>query len=238
MIFQLENVSVLRSGKEILHGVSCAVRPATLTFLTGLNGSGKSTLLQAMTGMLPFSGSISFLGRPLSYWTGKAFAQEVAVIHQLQSHPFDFKVRDFIFLGRFPRLGVWGQYHTRDKEIMEASAEIAGVKDFLDRNLPSLSGGELQKVYVAQALAQDTPVLVMDEPSRFLDPLNRLRFYQLLQDLTARGKTIVCVSHDAEIFEIPQARFLGLREGALVWDGVLEEMGVRAFREEVYQLRS
>jgi iron complex transport system ATP-binding protein len=121
---------------------------------------------------------------------------------------------------------------------MEASAEIAGVKDFLDRNLPSLSGGELQKVYVAQALAQDTPVLVMDEPSRFLDPLNRLRFYQLLQDLTARGKTIVCVSHDAEIFEIPQARFLGLREGALVWDGVLEEMGVRAFREEVYQLRS
>jgi ABC-type cobalamin/Fe3+-siderophores transport system ATPase subunit len=119
---------------------------------------------------------------------------------------------------------------------LEQVAAVTGVMPFVDRMLSELSGGELQKVYITQALIQETDVMLLDEPSRFLDPLNRKELYQLLEYLTQAGKTILCVSHDPEIFTVPNARFLGIRSGHLVWDGEVTELQKEKFQREVYGL--
>lgn len=226
-----------RGQKKILHSLSFSIQPGTLNFITGLNGSGKSTLLQTLSKMLLFSGSISFLGKPLRQWPESELSKQLAIIQQLHTLPFAFNVKDFILLGRFSRLGFWGNYQDADYQALEKVANITGVMPFLGRMLSELSGGELQKVYITQALIQETDVLLLDEPSRFLDPLNRKELYQLLAQLTQAGKTILCVSHDAEIFSLPKANFLGIRSGHLVWTGEVLEEQRSQFYGEVYQIK-
>jgi iron complex transport system ATP-binding protein len=236
LVFQVDKVSVARGQKEILHSLSFGIQPGSLTFITGLNGSGKSTLLQTLSKMLPFSGSISFLDRPLRQWTESELSKQLAIIQQLHTLPFALNVRDFILLGRFSRLGFWGNYQASDYHALDKAAAVTGVMPFLDQMLSELSGGELQKVYITQALIQETEVMLLDEPSRFLDPLNRKELYQLLEQLTQAGKTILCVSHDVEIFSLPNAHFLGIRSGHLVWEGKVSEVQREGFYGEVYGL--
>lgn len=236
MVYQLENVGVNRGGKGIIQSFSFSISQGTLTFITGLNGSGKSTLLQALSKMLPYSGSILFCGKSLTDWAASDFSKKLAIIQQLQTLPFSFSVREFILLGRFAHLGFWGNYLESDYQALEKYASITGVTPFLDRMLPSLSGGELQKVYITQALVQETEVLLLDEPSRFLDPLNRMELYQLLESLALSGKTILCVSHDSEIFEIQNAEFIGIHSGEIVWGGKLSKEAIFDFRKKVYNL--
>jgi iron complex transport system ATP-binding protein len=236
LVFQVDNASVARGQKEILHSLSFGIQRGTLTFITGLNGSGKSTLLQTLCKMLPFSGSISFLGKSIRQWTESELSHQLAIIQQLNTLPFALNVKEFILLGRFSRLGFWGNYRAVDYQVLEQVTAITGVMPFVDRMLSELSGGELQKVYITQALIQETDVMLLDEPSRFLDPLNRKELYQLLEYLTQAGKTILCVSHDPEIFTVPNARFLGIRSGHLVWDGEVTELQKEKFQREVYGL--
>lgn len=236
MIYQLENVGLQRGEKKILQSVSFSISQGTLTFITGLNGSGKSTLLQALSKMLPYSGSILFCGKSLDDWMSTEFSQKLAIIQQLQTLPFSFSVREFILLGRFAHLGFWGNYQEADYQALEKYASITGITSFLDRSLPSLSGGELQKVYITQALVQETDVLLLDEPSRFLDPLNRMELYRLLESLAISGKTILCVSHDSEIFEIQNAEFIGIHSGEIILAGNLSGNTISDFRKNIYNL--
>lgn len=236
MIYQLENVGVKRGDKEIIQSISLTISPRSLTFITGLNGSGKSTLMMALSKMLPYSGSILFYGQSLNDWIPADFSKKVAIIQQLQTLPFSFSVREFILLGRFAHLGFWGNYSELDYQALEKYSAITGVVEYFNRMLPSLSGGELQKVYLTQALVQDTEVLLLDEPSRFLDPLNRMELYRLLEELAISGKTIVCVSHDSEIFEIRSAEFIGIRSGKLISGGKLTSESINDFRRKVYSI--
>lgn len=187
--------------------------------------------------MLPYSGSILFYNQEMISWRTSDLAGQLSVIHQLQTQAFSFTVREFVLLGRFHHLGFWGGYRQADQDRVNQCAVLVGIDAWLDRTLSELSGGELQKVYLAQALVQDTPVILLDEPCRFLDPLNRTEIYDLLNHLVARGKTILCVSHDTEIFNYSGARFIGIRGGELVWDACISSpLELDEMRRKVYGL--
>lgn len=187
--------------------------------------------------MLPYSGSILFYNQEIASWKTSELACHLSVIHQLQTQAFSFTVREFVLLGRFHHLGFWGGYKQADEELVSQCATLVGIEDWLERSLSELSGGELQKVYLAQALVQDTPVILLDEPCRFLDPLNRKEIYDLLNRLVASGKTVLCVSHDSEIFNYSGARFLGICKGELAWDACISNrVELEEMRSKVYGL--
>lgn len=237
VVFQLNKLTVTRGDTRILKEFSFTVEAGSLCFITGLNGSGKTTLLQALCKMLPYSGSILFYGSEIASWKSSDLAGCLSVIHQLQTQAFSFTVREFVLLGRFHQLGFWGGYGPKDQERVDECAVLVGIDGWLDRRLSELSGGELQKVYLAQALVQDTSVILLDEPCRFLDPLNRKEIYDLLNHLVGTGKTILCVSHDSEIFNYSGARFLGIRGGELIWDACISDRVVLdEMRSKVYGL--
>lgn len=237
MVFRIQDVTVFRGQKKILDTLRFDIEEGSLNYITGLNGSGKTTLLQVLCKMLPYQGSIFFYEKELRNFSASDLTRHVSVVHQLNTQPFEFTVEEFILLGRFNRLKFAGSYGSGDYQALEYVTEKLGLDIFRQRKLNSLSGGELQKVYIAQALIRETRVLLLDEPSRFLDPLNRMELYHLLQQLSREGITILCITHDSEPFEQKDARVLGFRAGRLVWDGGVGEKKY-TFSAEVYGMGS
>ena len=197
---KLHQLSVNLGKRNVLRGVSLSLSGG-LVFLTGLNGSGKTTLLRAISGEIPYQGQISLDGQPLEAMGARERARHLAMVHQRPNMPFQLKAFDFVLMGRFPYLGLLGNYTREDRDIAMREMERMGVADFAERRLDEVSGGELQKVLIARALTQDAPWLLLDEPAQQLDPKNRVMLYGLLRELEAGGKRILCTPHDREALE-------------------------------------
>jgi len=236
LAFSLHNVSIIRNKQVVLQDFNLVIKPGKLYYITGLNGSGKTSLLKVLCKMLPYSGSILFNQRELFTWPDKKFNRTVAVVHQLQTQVFSFSVKEFILMGRFDRLKFLGNYADADYAALEKYSAKTGVLKFLNRSLGTLSGGELQRVYLAQALIRETPVLMLDEPSRFLDPKSRMELYHMLNTLAEEGLTILCVSHDMETLSDTKAHFIGLAQATKVWDAPLRPEDWAEFRKQVYSI--
>lgn len=194
-MLEMKNLSVGYPGHPVLQNISLSVPGGAVTVIAGPNGCGKSTLLKALTGILPAAGSIFLDGQELLTLDRRERARKVAFLPQNRQVP-EITVNNLVLHGRFPYLSYPRRYRQEDYRIAEAAMEKMGVAELAERSLITLSGGQRQKVYIAMALAQDTPVVLLDEPNAFLDIAHQLQLMEQAKILAGEGKTVVLVLHE------------------------------------------
>lgn len=193
---ELQNVCAGYRDRAVLTGVDLPIPAGRVTVIAGPNGCGKSTLLKVLAGLIPLSGGeIRLSGRPISDFSPRELAQTVAYLPQNRTVP-ELTALRLVLHGRFPYLDYPRRYRARDFELARSALDAMGVADLADRPLADLSGGQRQKVYLAMALAQDTPVILLDEPTTFLDVAHQLQLMDQARLLADRGKAVVLVLHD------------------------------------------
>jgi iron complex transport system ATP-binding protein len=201
-IIEIENLSFGYTPQStILKNISFEVKPGTFLVIVGPNGAGKSTLLNLMCGMLrPSSGTIRIGSKAIESYKTEALAKKVAVVRQEFTPVFGFSVFETVLMARTPHFNRFGFESQTDKRIVNEALQATDTDQFALRPLRNLSGGERQRVFIARALAQDTPVLLLDEPTSSLDLKHQVKIHDLLKAAQLeKGKTIVAVTHDINL---------------------------------------
>ena len=199
-IVQVDNLSFGYTGL-ILKDMSFEVEPGTFLAIAGPNGAGKSTLLNLMCGVLtPWSGTVRIEAEPIASYSSESLAAKVAVVRQEFIPAFGFTVIETVLMARTRFFGASGFEGRADRAAATEALEMTDTAQFALRPLSSLSGGERQRVLIARALAQDTDILLLDEPTSFLDLKHQVGIYDLLKTAQLeKGKTIVAVTHDINL---------------------------------------
>jgi iron complex transport system ATP-binding protein len=237
--FSLRDITFGYDGTEIFRDLRLDIPAGSFTGVIGRNGAGKTTLFHLLTGGLrPRSGSVSLRGNDIRSYAPRDRARLIAVVLQSEDMVFPFTVRAMVLLGRGPHLGYFGYETEADLEAADRAMEQAGVREFAERKVTDLSGGELHRVLIARALAQDAPILLLDEPNAHLDLRHQVELFELLARLHAGGKTILCITHDLNLAAKYCERLILLDEGRTVADGtpvqvlteesIAKHFGVRA----------
>lgn len=181
-LIEAKNIAVSLGGDTVLDGVSLAVEPGELVGLVGPNGAGKTTLLRVLNGTLtPDAGTVEVEGDSLTGLGSREVARRVATVPQETRLSFEFSVEDVVEMGRTPYISRFGRTTPDDRTAVAAAMERAAVAEFADRSVTSLSGGERQRVLLAQALAQQTPVLLLDEPTANLDINHQVETFEVIR---------------------------------------------------------
>lgn len=191
-----------RQGERwVASGLTADIYGGELTCLLGANGVGKSTLLRTLSGFQPgLGGTVRIAGRDLSEYTAEELARMLSVVLTERGDVHGLTARDLVGLGRSPYTGFWGALSDEDNERVNRAIELVGIVHLADRMADTLSDGERQKVMIAKALAQETPVIFLDEPTAFLDFPSKVEMMQLLHRLSrTTGKTIFLSTHDLEL---------------------------------------
>jgi len=207
--------------KPILRGVSLDMREGEFVSIVGPNGAGKSTLLKCLNRILPGGeGEIRVHGRPLGQYSQIELAKEVGYVPQVEGRNHPFNVYEFVLMGRYPHLSPFSSPAPADRAVVERAMEITGTACFAHRRVGSLSGGESQKVHIAAALAQQAGILLLDEPTAFLDPHHQAEIFAILAKLNREGRVTVCsVTHDLNRAALVSSRIVALRDGEVVYSG-------------------
>lgn len=236
MDIQVKQLSVGYGSKIIVKNFDLAIREGEILTIIGPNGSGKSTLLKAVTGLLPYhSGEVLLNGRELRSWPHKEVSQQIAVLPQLHEAPGDFTVEELIAYGRMPHQSWFKTDSAEDRAIVADAMAKTGVTKFAKRRIHQLSGGELQRVWLALALAQRPRLLFLDEPTTYLDIAYQLEMMGLVQELCKRdGLGIVMVLHDlSQALDISD-RVIIIKDGQKYDEGPPEEVINCRMMNEVY----
>ena len=195
-MLEIEKLCAGYGGKEVLHVISTGIPAGKLTAILGPNGSGKSTLLKAILGQrVRSSGRVLADGRDTDSMTNRERAKIMAYVAQTRNVP-NITARMMTFHGRFPYLDFPRRYSENDVKIVQRALAAADAESYADARMTELSGGQRQRVYLAMALAQDTPVMLMDEPTTYLDAGSQLAFMETVRKMTSEGRTILIVMHD------------------------------------------
>lgn len=201
-IIEVENLTFGYSPeRKILKNLSFTVLPGAFLTIAGPNGAGKTTLLNLLCGLLrPEAGKINISSENIKSYSVRELARKIAIVRQEFIPVFDFTVAEVVSMARTPYLGTLGFEGEIDKKLVRESLEITETAEFASRPLASLSGGERQRVFIARALAQNTSILLLDEPTSFLDLKHQVGIYDLLKQMQLeKGKTIVAVTHDINL---------------------------------------
>ncbi|MBN1817744.1 MAG: ABC transporter ATP-binding protein [Sedimentisphaerales bacterium] len=200
-MIEVKNVSFRYPPQEVLRDVTFRIAAGQFLAIAGPNGAGKTTLLQLLSGMLkPTRGSILIDGEPMSRYNPRRLAHKIAVVRQDVLPSFAYSVYETVLMGRTCHFGPMGFESEADRQAVQAAMEATETTCFASRRLTQLSGGERQRVYIARALAQDTPILLLDEPTSFLDMRHQVAVFDLLKDLqNRRGITILVITHNVNL---------------------------------------
>jgi iron complex transport system ATP-binding protein len=237
-LLSVDQLSVRLDGHDILSGVQFDIEPGTWVGLIGPNGSGKTTLLRAIGAHVPFRGGIRLDGRPVEEWAPRARARRLAYVRQAQSVTFDFRVEELVLLGRAPHRGWLQAYRADDRSLVRKALAWVDLEGFADRSVLSLSGGEMQRVLLAQALVQEADLLMLDEPTSHLDVHYQFAFMDQVAGLIEAGRTVLAVFHDLELAARYADRLLVLRQGQLVADGAPASVLTPECLAEVFGMRA
>ncbi|MGW3436104.1 ABC transporter ATP-binding protein [Streptomyces bacillaris] len=226
-------------GREVLRGIDLSVGAGELVALVGLNGCGKSTLLKLAAGLLtPGEGRVLLDGDDVARLPRRAAARRVALLHQSAPAVPALTVRQLVRQGRYAARGPLGMLRDGDDEVVARALADVGVTGWADRPVDALSGGERQRVRLAMALAQDAPLLLLDEPTTYLDLRHQLEVLQTVVRLRAeRRLTVVMVLHDLNHASRFADRIVALREGRIAADGPPGEVVTEQLLAEVLGVR-
>jgi iron complex transport system ATP-binding protein len=214
-------VTAAYGPRAVLRECSFAVGSGEIVAIVGPNGAGKSTLLRILAGLLrPSAGRVSLDGQDLTALSRSQIARRIAVVPQIFDTLFPFTVREVVGLGRTARLGAFGRASNDDARAVERAIAELDLESLASRRIDRLSGGERQRAVLAMALAQETDVLLLDEPTVHLDPGHQLATLELLRELARRRQLAVCaVLHDLNLASIFASRIVALAEGRIVREG-------------------
>jgi iron complex transport system ATP-binding protein len=196
----VDAVDVAYGETTVLSGVSLRVDSGSFVGLVGANGAGKTTLLRCLNGALtPDAGTVSVGGDDVSTLSSREASRRVATVPQRTEVGFDFPVRDVVAMGRTPHISRFGTADGDDRDAVDSAMARTEVDDLAERSVSAVSGGERQRVLLARALAQDAPVLVLDEPTASLDINHQVRTLELVSELTGEGRTAIAAIHDLNL---------------------------------------
>ena len=224
-MFRVENLNYSISKKQILKNLNGVLKSGSFTALIGPNGSGKSTLLKCLTRIYPIAEQTVFIDDiPLENYTPKTLAQVVAYLPQEHFFLFDIKVFDLVMMGRYPYQKALDFSSNTDKDHVVCALRKTDTLHLQNRMIKTLSGGEFQRVVIAQALAQQTPILLLDEPLSNLDLRHQKETMELLKEIhLSENKTVLIVMHDLNLTLKYCPETILLKQGKIVFKGDTEE---------------
>ncbi|WP_243399901.1 ABC transporter ATP-binding protein [Arthrobacter glacialis] len=227
-------------GRQISVALDVVIPPGSFTAIIGPNACGKSTLLRALSRLLkPTAGEVFLAGRDIHGYKTRDVARRLALLPQQSSAPDGITVADLVARGRFPHQGLLRQWSEDDKAKVADAMAATGVTDLAERAVGELSGGQRQRVWLALALAQDTPILLLDEPTTFLDIAHQLDVLRLCSRLHRTGDyTLVTVLHDLALAFRFADHVIAMKDGKIVAQGPPREIATPEIMREVYGIES
>ncbi|WP_138471603.1 ATP-binding cassette domain-containing protein [Poseidonocella sp. HB161398] len=206
--------------RTVIDGLSVSLPRGRFTALIGPNGCGKSTILKALTRVLPVAaGRVSVEGTRLQDLSARDLARRISMLPQSLAAPDGVTVRQLASYGRSPHSNIWGALRGGDRDIVEAALRRLGVAELGGQPVAALSGGQQQRAWLAMVLAQRTPIVLLDEPTTYLDIAHQVEVLELCRELAAEGRTVVAVLHDLNQAFRYADHVVVLREGGLVASG-------------------
>ena len=242
-IIELKNLSIGYGNKSVLQDVNAKINKGEIVGI-GCNGAGKSTLLKTIRGLLPKqSGEILYFGRKLESFSEKELAREVAYLQQNVEVGFGYTGKDIVLAGRYPYMKWWKGESISDDELALKCMEYTGTKELAERPVNEVSGGQKQRILLAKVLAQQTPILFLDEPTTGLDMVYQEEIFRFSKALAKMGKTILMVVHELNLAAKYCSRIILLGEGTVIADGrpdnvFTEKILSKAYNAPVRVIRS
>lgn len=226
------------NGRQVLADVDFTVQDGSVTVLLGPNGSGKSTLLKTLARTLaPNAGKVLLDGTDIHRQSTRAVAQRLGILPQSPSAPDGLTVRELVGLGRFPYQSLMRQWSRHDEAAVEEAIAVADVAAFADRPVDALSGGQRQRCWIAMVLAQETELLLLDEPTTFLDLKVQVDLLELLVSLAhQQGRTLLVVLHDLNLAAAYADRLVMMKAGRILHDGTPEAVFTADNLKQVFDL--
>lgn len=234
---QADDLTLRYDQRVISQDLSIVIPNGSFTVIVGPNACGKSTLLRALSRLLkPTHGSVILDGRSIHAMSGKDVAQRLGLLLQSAIAPDGITVADLVVRGRYPHQSFLRQWSTSDEEAVARAMAATNVTALAGRQVDELSGGQRQRVWVSMVLAQETPILLLDEPTTFLDIAHQIELLDLLSDLNEEGRTIVAVLHDLNHACRYASHLVAMKDGAIVASGKPAEIISAALVETVFNL--
>lgn len=222
---------------KVLDDISLTIPESCFTALIGANGCGKTTLLNVLARMQrPASGDVLLEGVSHTQFSRRELARRVALLPQRTASPAGLTVRELVMQGRYPWQSWWQPWGEKDQQAVDRAVALADIETLLDRTLSTLSGGQLQRCWIAMTLAQDTPVILLDEPTTFLDIAHQIALLELLAELRDQGRTVVAVLHDLNQAARYADNLVMLRQGKVHAQGAPAEVFTAANLKAVFDL--
>lgn len=219
------DLSIGYDKKIVVNDITVEIPKGQITSLIGPNGSGKSTLLKTLARILePAKGEVFIDGENIQRLDTKTVAQKIASLSQTSTQISGLTVEEIVAYGRFPYQKGFSGLKEQDHHLINWAIEATNLQELKERTLITLSGGQQQRVWIAMALAQDTDILILDEPITFLDPAHQLEILELLQGINSQGKTILMTIHDLNHASRFSDYLLGMKNGELIFQGTPKEI--------------
>lgn len=238
-VFDIKNLTFSYGTNEVIRGLDLSIKQGKVTTLIGANGCGKSTLFNLITKNLrPQSGGILLEGRDISQVKLRDFAKQVAIVHQYNTAPADISVEKLVAFGRTPYHGFGSLSNSeKDEDKINRALEITNTEKIKYKAVAQLSGGQKQRVWIAMALAQDTKILFLDEPTTYLDIRYQLQILKLVRKLNEEyGMTVIMVLHDINQSLYYSDEIVAMKDGRITAQGKPEEIITSELIKSVYDV--
>lgn len=238
-VFDIKGLTFSYGTNEVIKGLDLSITQGKVTTLIGANGCGKSTLFNLITKNLrPQRGEIRLEGKDISQVKLKDFARQVAIVHQYNTAPADISVEKLVAFGRTPYHGFGSLSNSEeDEEKIKRALEITNTEKLKDKEVAQLSGGQKQRVWIAMALAQDTKILFLDEPTTYLDIRYQLQILKLVRKLNEEyGMTVIMVLHDINQSLYYSDEIVAMKDGMITAQGKPEEIITSELIKNVYDV--
>ncbi|MBU2663653.1 ABC transporter ATP-binding protein [Actinoplanes bogorensis] len=234
-----DNATIGYDRRVISSGLDVAIPPGSFTVIVGPNACGKSTLLRALSRLLrPSAGHVLLDGKDIGSYRAKEVARRLGLLPQTSIAPDGIRVADLVARGRYPHQSLIRQWTDADEQAVREAMVATGIEELSPRLVDELSGGQRQRVWVAMALAQRTPWLLLDEPTTFLDIAYQIDLMELFTDLHRDGTTLVAVLHDLNHAARYATHLIAMRDGAVVAEGAPADIVTTDLVAEVFGLAS
>ncbi|MBO1514927.1 ABC transporter ATP-binding protein [Metabacillus bambusae] len=233
-----EKLSLSYGSTQILDHIDLVIPNGKISVIIGSNGCGKSTILRSLARLLtPQKGTVYLDGKAIHHQSSKEIARKLAILPQSPEAPEDITVKDLCYYGRHPHRGLFSRNSPEDHAIVERALSATKMNDFIDRTLDELSGGQRQRAWISMALAQDTDLLLLDEPTTYLDLAHQIEILELLRHLNVTyGRTIVMVLHDLNQAAQYADHLISIVKGTVYKEGPPEKVFTKNMIKEVFGL--
>jgi iron complex transport system ATP-binding protein len=224
--------------RTVIEGLTAQIPPGKITMIVGANACGKSTLLRGLSRLLkPASGTVTLDGTDIHARPARQLARSLGLLPQHPTAPDGITVRDLVGRGRYPHQGFFRSWSADDERAVQEALTATDTLELADRNVDELSGGQRQRVWIAMALAQETDVLLLDEPTTYLDLAHQVEVLDLITDLNRqRGTTVVIVLHDLNLAARYADHVIAMKRGRIVAEGAVRDVVTENMVKDVFGL--